>query len=174
LTIFLWFGFEILGAIIGYLASDGEIVPTYITSLVFAIIGGIVSYLIAKNCAPGDYKTLEGAKLVRTRPLNAPTSLTIQRQSSFLRKFATYSVLLNGVQVGDLKNGERMNIYTNQVENEITAFCFIYFIKRTLKPLYFVVNPGTNALIVFDSTKFKPELCHGIALLSDDDVKLLS
>jgi hypothetical protein len=37
-----------------------------------------------------------------------------------------------------------------------------------------MVNPGTDAIIVFVSTKFKPALCRGITPLSDDDVKLLS
>ncbi|MDR2437214.1 MAG: hypothetical protein LBD17_04000 [Endomicrobium sp.] len=170
LTLIMWIGFEILGAVIGNIASEGHTVPTYLTALVFAIIGGIVSYLIAKNCKPGDNKILDGARLLRARQLDTPTMLTIQRESSFVSSLVSYSVHLNGVEVGFLKNGQSMDVYTDLVENGICVSSY----GGNIKPLYFVVNPGTNALIVFGPTKFKTELCRGIALLSDADVKLLS
>lgn len=47
LTIGLWFGFEFLGAFIGGAAKLGS--ASYILALVFAIIGAITSYVIAKK-----------------------------------------------------------------------------------------------------------------------------
>ena len=48
LTLCLWVGMEFLGGIIGGLANLGT--GTYLLALVMAALGGLVSYLSAKNC----------------------------------------------------------------------------------------------------------------------------
>ncbi len=51
LTYVLWFGLEIFGAFIG--AASGA-AGAYVLALLFAGIGGLISYLVAKNCTPGN------------------------------------------------------------------------------------------------------------------------
>lgn len=53
LTIGLWFGLELIGGMIG--SAAGLELGAYGLAILFAAIGGVVSYLIAKNCKPGDY-----------------------------------------------------------------------------------------------------------------------
>ena len=51
-TICLWIGFEIIGAFVGVflegMLGNGDMILTYISALVFAAIGGLVSNLISK------------------------------------------------------------------------------------------------------------------------------
>ena len=53
LTIALWFGLEFVGVMIGLMTEMG--VGAYVLGLVLAIIGGVISYVVAKNSKPGDY-----------------------------------------------------------------------------------------------------------------------
>ncbi|MDR0548559.1 MAG: hypothetical protein LBI10_03995, partial [Deltaproteobacteria bacterium] len=59
LAILLWLGLEFLGGLIGYLATNGERLPTYLFALMGGLSGGVISYFIAKNCSKGQ----EGLKL---------------------------------------------------------------------------------------------------------------
>ncbi|MDR2437213.1 MAG: hypothetical protein LBD17_03995 [Endomicrobium sp.] len=171
LTFVLWVVFGLLGAFLAYMVSGGKMQPILITATVFAIIGGIISYLIARNCTTGDYIALEGDKLLLASPLDTPVTLTIQREKSSLSKFVPYSVSLNGVEIGDLKNGESIQSSTNLVENGMSV---VSQQGIDLKPFYFIVKAGTNALITFNSSRFMPELCRGIHLLNDDEARELS
>jgi hypothetical protein len=48
--VILWFSLELLGALIG--ASSGGEGGAYLYALLFAGIGGLVSYLVARSGAP--------------------------------------------------------------------------------------------------------------------------
>ena len=76
LTIILWVVFEIIGMIIGTLIFDGE--GSYFTALFIALpcaaLGGLISFLIAKNAPMGDYvdpSTIPGP-VVTVSPEGAP------------------------------------------------------------------------------------------------------
>ena len=51
LTVGLWLGMEVLGALIGFSAGLGT--AAYVLALLFAALGGLASYLIAKTSARG-------------------------------------------------------------------------------------------------------------------------
>lgn len=54
ITLVMWFGFEVTGIIIGILAGlEGYAI--YFPALMGALFGGLLSYLIAKNCKKGTY-----------------------------------------------------------------------------------------------------------------------
>ncbi|MEW6129679.1 MAG: hypothetical protein AB1757_21745 [Acidobacteriota bacterium] len=51
LTVVLWFGGEIVGAIIGAILAGGEGVMVYVMALIGAAIGASIAFLLAKNAA---------------------------------------------------------------------------------------------------------------------------
>ena len=53
LTILCWFGGEVIGGVIGAILELD--IAILFLALGFGILGGVVSFLIAKNCKPGDY-----------------------------------------------------------------------------------------------------------------------
>ncbi len=53
LTLVLWIGMEVLGAAIGAAADMGA--GMYGLAILFAAIGAVASYLIARNCKPGPH-----------------------------------------------------------------------------------------------------------------------
>ena len=53
LTILFWISGEFIGGVIGGIL--GLEMATYILALCLGILGGVGSYLLAKNCKPGDY-----------------------------------------------------------------------------------------------------------------------
>ena len=54
LTIALWFGGEIIGAIIGVMITEG--MGAYIFAFIGAIMGAIISYQIVKNLSDKNYR----------------------------------------------------------------------------------------------------------------------
>lgn len=55
LTIILWVVFEILGIVASALLFDDFDVGILLIALPCAALGGLISFLIAKNCSQGDY-----------------------------------------------------------------------------------------------------------------------
>ena len=57
LTIILWIVFEIIGMIVGtiILGSDNGYLTVLLIALPCAGLGGLISFLIAKNCPQGNY-----------------------------------------------------------------------------------------------------------------------
>lgn len=55
LTIILWAVFELVGIVLGVFISDGSELTMLLIAFPVAALGGLISYLIAKNCHQGDY-----------------------------------------------------------------------------------------------------------------------
>ena len=85
MTFILWFGMELLGLFLG--AYLGGQVGAYLMGLTFAVIGGVISYVLAKNCKPGEYE-LPADKLAKAveqyaQPLAVPSGIRIVREGGF-------------------------------------------------------------------------------------------
>ena len=65
LTIILWFGFEIIGIVIGLAANLGQ--QAYAGGMVFGAIGGFGSYQIAKHCKLGTDVPLFQSEIKKNR-----------------------------------------------------------------------------------------------------------
>ena len=123
LTVALWFGLEIVGFLIGIAAELGW--GAYVLALVFAGVGGLISYLVAKNCKPGDYvpqaAIMTDAFALSAQPLAAPARIDIVRESSMVGAIVSWSFTLNGQYIGSLGNGKAMTVYTGQSQNVLVA-----------------------------------------------------
>ena len=166
LTIGLWFGSELIGVLIGMVTTSGDMISVYGFALVFAFIGGIASYIIAKNCSPGEHKEIQYAPLAGARQLEIPCTLNIVRVKSFVSMVMTYSIYLNGQHIGDLKNGAALQVSIDLEQNTLVAKDSL---GTELKPLFFAVSDQGNAQITFGPSRFITEKCTGIRLLNDTD-----
>ena len=176
LTFGLWFGGEVVGFFIGMLITDGEVYPAYAIALIFAILGGIASYLLAKNCPPGQAtpsaaqyapnSSIEGAW-----PLSDPCQITIEKEFGMDGSNIAQSVFLNGQYMGNLNNGERMQIQTSLVQNTIVMKDMY---GNSILPLYFAVPSGGSAYVKFNIQRVLTEQCGGISVLSNADMLSLS
>ncbi len=161
LTIALWFGLEFIGLFIGF-ALEMEL-GAYILGLGFAIIGGVISWLVAKNCRTGEYvppaaATLENA--VRSaQPLSAPARIDIVRESSMVGAVVGWSFMLNGQYIGSLGNGKAMTAYTNQNPNVLIAKDAY---GTEIAPFVFYVQDGGFAELHFKVNRFLPERSGGL------------
>lgn len=158
-TFALWFGGELLGFFIGMAATDGEVLPSYGVALLLAAIGGIVSYIIAKNCKPGTFRQDGGLPAGGLQPLAAPCALSVTREKSFVGAVVPYHVYLNDNHIGTLKNGQSLQASTAWAQNTLVVKDAY---GSQLKPLHFSVAPGGNAHIVFSRSKILPEKSTGL------------
>ena len=170
LTIGLWFGLEFLGAFIGTLADMGA--GAYGLALLFAIIGGVASYLIAKNCTPGDYvapeQTMSKAVANAAQPLRFPAQITLVRESSMVGAIVRWDFLLNGQPVGSLGNGNSMTFTTSQRQNILRAKDSY---GSEIPPYVFDVADGGQAEIHFKANRFLPDQSKGILASSIPDTQ---
>lgn len=167
LTIALWIGFEFIGAMIG--AVMGFDAGVYLFAIAFALIGGAISYNLAKNCKQGDYvpqaqKTTEHI-LQNAEMLSSPTQIFLVREKSVISSLVRWDFELNGQTIGSLKNGESLIAITNQRQNIIRA---IDSYGNEVLPYIFDVNAGGRAEIHFKVNKFLPELSKGILDMTGD------
>ena len=168
-TWILWFGFEVLGFIIGTRVGLG--METYLLALVLAVTGGLISYGFAKigeadpelaaQMAQAAQKEQE-ASLPGMVPLpdagwmEEPVPLTIVRIEAYVGSMFDVDLVLNGKPIGILSNGSEMTVYTQRLHNVI--------INRNapgLPPFYFSVVPGESAEIHLRGVQFQPRLCIG-------------
>ena len=161
-TIALWFGLELIGFLIG-LAAGLETLIAYVPGLVCAIIGGVISYLVAKNCKPGSYVPPVNAiseNIARyAQPLATPARIDIIRESSMVGAVVSWSFVLNGQSVGSLGNGKAMTAFTNQRQNILRATDAY---GTEIAPYVFDMENGSYAAIHFKANKFLPEHSSGI------------
>ena len=169
ITYILWFGFEILGFILGA-AIIGDLAAGYFFALMAACGGGLASYLLALNCAPGNFRQMQYSPPEGAVPLDYPCILTVSRLSSGVGALAVYSVWLNGQSVGNLRRGESVQVSLNLTQNVIVAKDSL---GNELKPLYFSVPSGGSAWICFNTRKFLPENSGGITVISDAVITLM-
>lgn len=184
MTYLLWFGLEIAGAIIGAFLELGY--GIYLVALGMAGIGGLVSYLAAKSCKPGDYVPPQpvgaygpmppygappwgappfGAQPAQppAEPLDEPATLEIVRDASLRGDITSWTFTLNGEAVGGLGNGASRRTTTKQRQNTLTA---VSDDGRQCMPLRFNVESGGLAEIHFKTDRFVPEGSSGISPLA--------
>ena len=169
ITYVLWFGCEILGLILGA-GVIGDMTAGYFFALLAGCGGGLASYLLALNCAPGNFRQMQYSPPEGALPLDYPCILTVSRLSSAVGAMAVYSVLLNGQPIGNLRRGESVQIPLNLTQNVIVAKDSL---GNELKPLYFSVPSGGSAWICFNTRKFLPENSGGITVISDAVIALM-
>ena len=151
ITLLMWFGFEITGFIVGILAGlEGYAI--YAPGLLGALFGGLLSYLIARNCRKGTYVAPEvqmAQNVARTtQRLSVPATIEIVRPSSLIGAFVSFPLSLNGQSIGTLSNGKTITAVTNQTQNILSGSNSY---GESLKPLLFNVENGSHAIC-----KFKP------------------
>lgn len=158
LTIILWFCLEVVGFFLGAVYLNGEFTP-YLTGLLFAGLGGLLSYLAAKNCRVGDYKTPSARAIAavvdRAELLSKPAVLRITREKSFAGSAGIYPIALNGVALPDLRNGESVEIITGQRQNVLTSSVISLYASSEQPPYLFNVEDGGHAQIFFKSGRFQ-------------------
>ena len=92
--------------------------------------------------------------------LAVPAKITIIRESAFYLNGVTDSFSLNGRDVGDLANGESLDTETHRQHN------VLYVLNGSFEPLVFEVESGAQAEIHFRASRFVPDACSGIRIIS--------
>ena len=159
ITLLLWIGFEVLGFVIGAVLELGY--GAYLLALVLAVVGGFISYGIAKAGEPNPALAamIPGmAPLPNAGWMEQPVPLTIVRDKAFVASMATSELVLNGQPIGNLSNGSQMTVYTQYIHNVI-----IVRNAMGVPPFYFSVVPGGSAEIHLSGVQFQPQLCIGCA-----------
>lgn len=130
LTICLWIVFLFIGVFVGMAVwSDyysGEFIALLIGYL-FAALGGLISYLITKNCTPGDFISSQPQQHWNTymvqnlHPLSSPSQITLVREDCMDGPQMRWDFMLNGQLIGSLDNGQYKSVPTMQRCNVIIA-----------------------------------------------------
>ncbi len=165
MTFVFWFGLELVGAFAG--AFLGGQFGAYLLGLVFAAVGGLLSYLMAKNCKPGEYMTPMSKMTTdisqNAETLDAQAAIRLVREKSISAAALDWSFSLNGQFIGTLANGQEMTVYVQKKQNILTATDSY---GNEAVPLKFDIYSGGNAVIYFKSRGFLPAQCTGIDPLS--------
>jgi hypothetical protein len=161
LTILLWVGLEILGGALGASMELGY--GSYALAILFAAIGALTSYLIAKYGKKGDYvppaKKIGETLGQAATPLNSPAQIVVVRDSSMVGALVRWDFTLNSKPIGSLSNGTSMTVTTNQRQNMLIARDAY---GNDTPPLVFDVLDGGMAEVHFKAGKFVPNACSGI------------
>jgi hypothetical protein len=161
LTIALWFGLEFIGILVGMATEMG--LGAYVLGLVLAIIGGVISYVVAKNVRPGDYvapSTIMAANVTQNaQQLTAPARIDIVRESSMVGAAVKWTFTLNGQELGRLGNGQAMTVYTSLSQNVLVAKDAY---GTEITPLMFGAQSGGHAELHFKVNRFIPESSTGL------------
>lgn len=164
LTIILWVGMEIFGAILGAILDISA--GAYILTLGAALLGGFISTKIADGAAPGNYftpeKLMEKEILATAQPLAQPASINLIREKSFLASLVKYEFTLNGTPVALLKNGEQTVFQTNFRQNVLVGKAN----GNKTKPMMFDILDGGSGVVVFKGTDFLPTRTQGLLPIS--------
>lgn len=167
LTLALWFGLEFLGFILG-LAMGAEGVGLYLPALLLAAIGGVISYLVAKNCKTGEYvppaEKAAADILNSTESLEVPATLEITRDKSMVGALVATSLMLNGRLIGSVRNGESTTEKTDRKHN---ILCIIDAYGNESQPYTFDMASGGHANIHFKAGRFLPSATTGTLPLSN-------
>ncbi len=165
LGLILWFLFEVFGFFLGAVFGEGEFTP-YLTGILCAALGGLLSYLISKNCKIGNYKTRSARAIAavvdRGELLNKPALLRITREKSFAASFATCPIALNGMALPPLKNGESIEITTNQKQNVLTTSYTSLYGAYEQPPYLFNVEDGGHAQLFLKASSIQWKKSMGV------------
>jgi hypothetical protein len=120
LTVGLWVGFEFIGAIVGAFVGEG-LIP-YVFALLFAGIGGLISYLIVKNISTGTYISAAEKKIIETfkasRPLTEPGTIIFTNEQNANSKYCY--LYNNNEMIQGVEPGESVTITANQSANALS------------------------------------------------------
>ena len=123
LTFLLWIGMEAAGIAVALLAGWQSIV--YILGLALGIGGGVISYLLAKNCRPGAFVSeairLEQAIEQSAEWLEEPAGIKLIRERSLIGIAAGWTFTLNGRPVDSPASGEYIKLQTDRRQNILRA-----------------------------------------------------
>lgn len=161
LTIGFWLGFEFLSIFVGAF-SGLETTVLYPLALLCALLGGLISYILARNCPKGTYvEPMDQMTLNSNRTaekLVIPATLEITCKKIFLGSRMGYPVTLNGQNIGSLSSGKLITANTNQKQNILRASDAY---GQKLKPFLFTVENASLAQISFKPGKFVLESVSG-------------
>lgn len=163
-TILLWIVFELLGAfvvtVLMLMTGEDAGMLTYVGALLGAGIGALLANAISKRGQPvmpdyGNLNSMETHFVQGAYPLAAPCEILVIREKSFNGKFAKFNVQLNGQSVGYVANKETLRLYTQTVQNVITANDALGMRMPTSVP--FDAPPGGRVEIVMKGNRFLTE-----------------
>lgn len=161
MTFILWFGMELLGLVLG--AYAGGEVWAYVMALIFAVAGGAISYILAKNCKPGIYvpasENLVQAVEQYAQPLTTAAGIRIVCERGFAGADERWTFTLNGQRLGSLAQDSSLDTYTSQRQNILRAAGSE---GHETAPLLFDVSDNGYAEIHFKINRFVPERSTGI------------
>ena len=170
LTIALWVGLELLGGLIGAAADMGY--GAYGLAILFAAIGGLTSYLIAKNCKCGDYispaQSIAESIAHSAEALASPAQIVLVRDSSMVGALVRWDFMLNGQMIGSLSNGSNLTATTSLRQNVLQARDAY---GNELPPYVFDVAEGSKAEIHFKANKFLTAQSRGVIPHTAQDAK---
>ena len=166
LTIFLWFFGEVVGAFIVRTVADGIII--YVSAILGAVIGAVVSYLIVKNFPIGTYEVPKKPIDVKSvhpeaRELPEPYEIKIIREKSLSGSYTAYTMIFNGEEFY-INNGDEV-VVKSSVDKNVIRFKGDLINSYEMKPLYFSVIPGQTAEIHIKPWKFAHKKHKGIEKL---------
>jgi hypothetical protein len=151
ITALLWFGSEFLGACIGALLSDSDMIIMYVFALVFAVIGGVISRVIVNNLEIGNYQTPDEKRM--SKALESSHPLTESAEIEITNDKGKYCYFyLNGEPIKGTAVGESITVTVNQSINYASASfdrggdTFGHFIAE--------VSDGETKQISFVNNKF--------------------
>lgn len=161
MTFILWFGMELLGLVLG--AYAGGQIGAYVMALIFAVAGGAISYVMAKNCKPSVYvpptENLMQAIEQYAQPLTAAAGIRIVCERGFAGSDKRWTFTLNGQRLGSLASDSSLDTYTSQRQNILRASDSG---GHETAPLLFDVADNGYAEIHFKANRFVPERSTGI------------
>lgn len=169
LTLVLWFGLEILGTMSGVIIF-GSINPNsdpfmygYMFGILGAALGGILSYIIAKNAPQGDYHSEERQNWNNPSPygysgtgqdmLASPATVCIIAEPSAWRDSAD-DFYLNGVWMCRIAGGSQYSFVTSRKHNIVTVGSQGELAENNVK---FIAAEGGYAEIHTQDGKILPE-----------------
>jgi len=140
-----------------------ETIKNFAIGLVFAGLG--MWQMIKSMMKGGKEAPAEDMPFLNEQPTSEPCTIKIVRDKSFSAAMAAYTMVLNGTEVGEIKNGETLTVTTNYINNHLSAKNGIY--NNSIRPLSFAVTPGMTAEIHFKGGTFKPKECVNCTVLSN-------
>lgn len=165
LTIILWVVFELLGALVVGMTLREVSIVTYLIVIAFALVGGLISFLIAKNCKEGDYNpSAAQAQLLdqiaqQAKPLEIPAKILLVRDRSMVSAALPITFSLNGKTLCQLNNRASFAFEAAQSRNILIA---VDQYGSQSKPLVFDIESGAQAEIHFRPFKFDQAAAKGI------------
>lgn len=114
-TIAFWLGFEFLGAVTSVFIFRISGLA-YLFGLIFAVVGGVISYLISKK------GKIINPLVPQYQELSSPCAVQVYRDNSSLDSHLKYSIYLNGqLHDGSLDNDSVLEAQTTRDNNSIAV-----------------------------------------------------